>query len=430
MSTLIDRTKAPGINDIKTIPVLRVKQYKTDNGVPVYYINAGSQDVLKVELIFKAGFVQQQQALIAATTSNLLDEGTVNRTAVQIADGVDYYGAFLETSVAHETATVSLFTLKKHLNKLLPVLEDVIKNAIFPEEELELNLQNKKQKYLVNKQKVSAQARKKFSEMLFGSTHPFGYYIKEEDFDKVKKPLLEEFYKKYYHSGNVMILISGKVDEAVLKEVNKVFGKNVWKEKENRFVLPKYIFSAPEEKRITIEKSDALQSAIRIGRLLVNKKHPDYFALQVLNTVLGGYFGSRLMSNIREDKGYTYGIGSGIVSFQSAGYFFISTEVGVDVCSAAVDEIYKEIKRLREERISESELQLVRNYMLGTFLSSIDGPFALADRFKGIEFYGLDYSYYDNYIQTIKTVSSSALMDLANNYLQEKDLLELVVGKR
>ena len=178
------------------------------------------------------------------------------------------------------------------------------------------------------------------------------------------------------------------------------------------------------------EKKDALQSAIRIGKRLFTKPHPDYPAMLVLNTILGGYFGSRLMSNIREDKGYTYGIGSAIVSFSHAGYFTISTEVGAEVTKDAVKEIYFELKKLQTEKISDSELALVRNYMLGTFIRSIDGPFALADRFKGIHFSGLNYDYYDRYIETIRTISSEKLIELANKYWKKEEMIELVVGRK
>jgi predicted Zn-dependent peptidase len=160
------------------------------------------------------------------------------------------------------------------------------------------------------------------------------------------------------------------------------------------------------------------------------KTHKDFHSLTVLNTILGGYFGSRLMTNIREDKGYTYGIGSGMIPLKKAGYFFISTEVGVEVCNKAIDEIYIEINRLRNESISEKELILVKNYMIGSFLRSIDGPFALANRFKSIMEYDLDYSYYDDYISTIKNIKASDLLNLANKYLDPNSMTEVVAGKR
>jgi predicted Zn-dependent peptidase len=180
----------------------------------------------------------------------------------------------------------------------------------------------------------------------------------------------------------------------------------------------------------TIEKEGAVQSAIRIGRVLFNKTHPDYLGMQVLNAVLGGYFGSRLMANIREDKGYTYGIGSGLVSMFGGGYFVISTEVGVEVTNAALKEIYYEIDKLQHELVGEDELELVRNYLIGVFLRSTDGPFAIGDRLKGIVGYGLGYEYYERYVETIRTITPEQLRDLANKYLKKEDLIELVVGGR
>jgi predicted Zn-dependent peptidase len=182
------------------------------------------------------------------------------------------------------------------------------------------------------------------------------------------------------------------------------------------------------EKSVFLHKEGALQSAIRIGRRIITRSHPDYPGLSVLNTLLGGYFGSRLMSNIREDKGYTYGIGSAVVSLSAAGYFFISTEVGADVTSAALDEIYKEVELLRREAVDQEELAMVRNYMMGSFLKGIDGPFALIDRFKTIHLSGLDYDYFDRYLRTLESIGPEELKDLAVRYFDRNDLCELVVG--
>ena len=227
--------------------------------------------------------------------------------------------------------------------------------------------------------------------------------------------------------------MAGKVEEDMLVLLDNYFGGDDWNNASSSDSFAANL-SVIEPNEINgselILKKDAVQSAIRIGKVLFNKKHPDFQSLQILNTLFGGYFGSRLMSNIREDKGYTYGIGSGIVSLQNSGYFFISTEVGVDVCKDALNEIYFEMNRLREELVSENELQLVKNYLLGTFLRSVDGPFAMAEKFKGIMEYNLDYDYFDNYIATIRSISASKLRNLANTYLDKNSMIELVVGKK
>lgn len=425
----IDRTVSPAFKTVEKIEMIQATEKKLRNNIPVYSINAGSQELIKVEFFFSAGMFQQIKPLQAATVNAMLEEGTSKMTAAQIADAVDYYGAFLEVGVSQDHASVVLFTLNKHLKSTLSVVEDVIKNATFPEDELDTHLTNKKQKFHVNNQKVATVARKRFTELIFGEKHPYGINVQEADFEKIKRTDLIDFYRSFYCSGNCKIVLAGKIDDDVFSLLDEHFGDNDWSSVNSLEKNTAEIISCKEREQL-IFKEDALQSAIRVGKVLFNKTHPDFQSLQILNTVYGGYFGSRLMSNIREDKGYTYGIGSGIASLQNSGYFFISTEVGVDVCKNAINEIYLEMDRLRNELIPADELQLVKNYLLGTFLRSVDGPFAMADRFKGILEYDLGYDYFDKYIATIKGISASQLRDLANTYFDKESMIELVVGKK
>lgn len=425
----IDRKISPAFKTVEKIEMIKAAEKRLRNNIPVYSINAGTQDLIKVEFLFSAGMYQQQLPLQAATVNAMLEEGTSKMTAAQIADAVDYYGAFLETGVSQDHASVTLYTLNKHLKATLPVVEQIIKDSTFPQHELDTHLQNKKQKFLVNSQKVATLARKRFSELIFGEKHPYGVNVKETDFDVISQGLLKDFYSKFYRANNCKIIVAGKVNDDVFSLLDDHFGANDWISA-NELSVPATTVSSAKEREQLIYKEDALQSAIRIGKVMFNKTHVDFQPFQVLNTVYGGYFGSRLMSNIREDKGYTYGIGSGLASLQNSGYFFISTEVGVDVCKNAIKEIYFEMDRLREELVPEGELELVKNYLLGTFLRSVDGPFAMADKFKGILEYGLGYDYFDRYIATIKSISASDIRDLANAYFDKRSMIELVVGKK
>jgi predicted Zn-dependent peptidase len=425
----INRTAPPAFKTIDKIELIKAGEKRLKNNIPVYSINAGTQELIKVEFLFSAGMYQQQMPLQAATVSAMLEEGTLKMTAAQIAEAVDYYGAFLEVGVSQDSASVVLYTLNKHLKATLPVVEDVIKNAAFPQEELNTHLTNKKQKFYVNNQKVANVARKRFSELIFGEKHPYGINVQESDFEVINRSHLEAFYRKFYRANSCKIILAGKIHDDVYTLLDEHFGGSDWTSTGdlNRKEVP--VLSTPIREQL-IYKEEALQSAIRIGKVMFNKTHPDFQALQVLNTVYGGYFGSRLMSNIREDKGYTYGIGSGLASLQHSGYFFISTEVGVEVCQNAINEIYFEMDRLRKDLIPVDELELVKNYLLGTFLRSVDGPFAMADRFKGVMEYGLTYDYYDRYIATIRSVSASQLRDMANAYFDKDSMVELVVGKK
>ncbi len=426
---MLNRTQAPEFKTIDSIVIQHAQSFTLDNGISVYTVDAGSQELTRIEFIFKAGMYYQDAPLIASAACALIENGTAKYSANQISDGIDFFGSFFETSVTQDYSSLALFSLNKHLEDSLVYVEELMKNAIYPQEEIDTYLTNKKQKFLVGSQKVDVLARRKYSELLFGKTHPYGLEVKVEDHNNTKRNDIVSFFKKYYTHNNCTIIVAGKLPANLQQVLNKHFGKDKWGATSN--IDKAYTLPQTTTQPINyIEKADAVQSAIRMGRRLFNKTHPDYYAFQVLNTILGGYFGSRLMANIREDKGYTYGIGSGLASLVHDGYFFISTEVGADVTKNALQEIYKEIDIMQNDLVGEDELETVKNYILGQFLRTIEGPFALADKFKGIWEFGLDYSYYDNYFNAVKSVNSQQIRDLAGKYLQKKDMIELVVGKK
>jgi len=425
---MLNRSTAPEFKTIEKIDIIKASEQNLDNGVPVYTINAGSQELTKVEFIFSAGMYYQNRTLLAATTNTLLEAGTTKRNALQLSEHIDFFGSFLELEVGQDYSSITIYSLNKYLNESLAFVEEILKDSIFPQTEIEIHLANRKQKHLINSGKVNHLVKRKFSELLFGPQHPYGIEAKTEDFDTLKQSDILNFYKNHYSYKNCFVVAAGNLPKDLMTVLNNHFGKDKWGS-DSPTQSKAATINPTTERKILVEKNDAIQSAIRIGRVLFNKTHEDYFKFQVLNTILGGYFGSRLMANIREDKGYTYGIGSGLSSFVNAGYFYISTEVGSDVTKNALEEIYKEIKRLREDLVSTEELETVRNYILGQFLRSVDGPFALAEKFVGVKEFGLDYNYYNNYFKAVKNVSSNDLRDLANKYLQEKDLIECVAGK-
>jgi len=426
---MLNRVQAPEFKTIDKIAIQQAQSFMLDNGIHVHTIDAGSQELTRIEFIFKAGMYYQDTPLVASAACALIENGTTKYSANQLSDSIDFYGSFFETSVTQDFSSLALFSLNKHLESTLVFIEELIKDATYPQEEIDTYLTNKKQKFLVSSQKVDVLARRKYSELLFGKEHPYGLEVKAEDHDTTKRDSIVNFFKKHYTHSNCTIIVAGKLPANLQQVLNNHFGKDKWGAATN--VDKAYTPAQTTTQNIHyIEKPDAVQSAIRMGRRLFNKKHPDYFAFQVLNTIFGGYFGSRLMANIREDKGYTYGIGSGLASLIHDGYFFISTEVGTDVTKNALQEVYKEIDIMQNDLVSDDELETVKNYILGQFLRSVEGPFALADKFKGVWEFGLNYSYYDNYFNAVKSVKSQQIRDLAGKYLQKKDLIELVVGKK
>lgn len=427
---VLNRTQAPEFKTIDRIDVLKAKHSKLHNGLDVFCLSAGSQEIVKIEFIFRAGMYFQPQTLIASTTNSLLESGTKSYTANELSDGIDFLGSFLELQVEQDFASVTLFSLNKYLDKSLHFIEEIIKYPVFPADEFSIHIANKKQKHAINSQKVNVLARRKFSELLFGANHPYGRDVKQEDYNRIKISELQNFFQLHYNSSNCTIFASGKLPTNLIETLNLHFGSSAWGQTTHKSEFKPVAVEILSERKHFLKKEDAIQTAIRIGRLLFNKTHPDYFKFQVLNTILGGYFGSRLMANIREDKGYTYGIGSGLNNLVAGGYFFISTEVGAEVTEQTLAEIYSELALLRNKLVDDTELETVRNYILGNFLRSVDGPFALADKFKSIWEFDLDYDYFDKYFEAVKNVTPQQIRDLANKYLQENDLVECVVGKK
>ncbi len=428
MTTQDFRKIHPQSKAIETVSLVEPEKYILDNGIPVYLINAGTQEVVKIDLIFDAGSKLQDFPLQAQFTSKCLVEGTDSFDSKTIAETVDFYGAYLKPSVSRDDAAVSLFSLNKHLEHLMPVFAEVALSPKFPDHEIQTMVQKLRQEYLVNMEKVSFIAQQQFSALVYGNQHPYGKTMDIVDYENISQQILQKFYAKFYKTSGLKIIVSGKVNNGLIKMLNQFFGQHQVVFGEN---IPGGLTIKPSE---TLEhysvKDDALQSAVRIGNATINKTHPDFLPFMVVNTILGGYFGSRLMTNIREDKGYTYGIGSGLASLNHAGMFFIASEVGNDVTGKAIEQIFIEIEKLRSEPVKAEELSLVKNYLLGTFLRSADGPFALADLFKATLDYGMDMSYYDSFLHTVKNITIKDIQDIAVKYLQPDSMIRLVVGKK
>lgn len=422
---VLDRKTPPKYKDINRVDFINPENHILSNGLKINALSGGSQDIVKVDFIFTAGTWHQPSPLIASTTNNLMKEGTKNFSSFEIIDGIDQYGAFLQTSIDFDSANITLYSLNKHLEKVLVYVQDIIFNPTFEQKEFDIYKNNSLEKFKISMEKVSYVARKESMGQVFGTDSPYGVGAELVDFINLSREKVIAFHQQFYSLNNCEVIISGKVTNECISLLEKYFG-----EKRSKTILPsKEITNTPssESDKIYVEKKNALQSAIRISKQFPNKLHADYFGLQILNTILGGYFGSRLMKNIREDKGYTYGISSGILSLQHGGFFYISTEVGSDVTKNALEEIYKEIQLLQTKKISNEELDLVRNYLMGKILKSCDGPFNMAEMFENVYFYGLDYDFYNRYIHKIKTITPENLMSLANKYLV--DLKETVVGK-
>lgn len=426
---MINRRQAPAIKDAVEFELL-LKPYELftlDNGIPVYVIRSAEQETLQLELVFPAGSWFETGSLVATATNFLMKNGSSQHSALEINEMTEYYGAYLNRNAFHENATFTLHCLTKHAAALLPVLQEVILDPVFPEEELGIYTQNMKQKLAVNLQKCEFVANRHIDKYLFGEFHPYGRVSSMEAYDALQAESLRAFYKHHYTYNNCKIFLAGNLPDDIIPLLNKYFGSTQWNG-ENTLLRPDLPILPAEEKKYRIfNDENGVQGAVRIARPFPNRYHPDFSKMLVLNTIFGGYFGSRLMSNIREEKGYTYGINSQLYNFRQASAINIHTEAGRDVCEATVAEVYKELELLQQEIIPEEELSLVRNFMIGSILGDLDGAFQVIQRWKNLILNDLDENYFYNNIRTIKTITAEELQQLAKQYYNREDFYELIV---
>lgn len=418
----------PPVFPIENIVIPDPISFRLSNGVPVYFIEAGTEEIMRLEFTFRAGQAKEYLPLLASTTNMMLSEGSQNYSSEDLNSLLDYYGVFYNLSAEKDQAGIVLFFLSNHIEKILDLSREILFRPVFPETELNSLMKKRLQWYMVNREKVQNLAIDQFFEAVFGKHHPYGYQVGEQDFERMNPALLLDFHSKYYTPDNMAVIISGKIHEKTTELLNYYFGdiplKKIYTEDSVN------ILKGEKRKKVHINKPGTVQSAIRIGSSTINKRHPDYPGLKILDSVLGGYFGSRLMKNIREEKGYTYGISSSVSSLDLTGYKVISTEVGKKNCQKTIDEIYSEIRLLQSVLVKKEEMAVVRNYMSGEMVRMFDGPFALAESFKSAWEFGLDNSYYYRLAEKIKTIKPDEIIELSRTYYNIDELYQVTAGSK
>ena len=359
------------------------------------------------------------------TTAALLKEGTRRHTGSAIAEQFDYYGAHLSVPFQMDTGNLAMHCLNKQLPEILPFFIEILCEPALRQTDLQAYLKRKQQSLKEDLSKAEVVAYRNITEHFFGANHPYGYNSTPEAYADLQQEWLVEHHYRCFHAGNGFAIISGRFDEATSSYIHGELARIP-----NRTAAPINTLTVAEQTpgKIVIPHAQGGQAAIRIGRRLFPRTHPDANGCYVLANLLGGYFGSRLMENIREDKGYTYNISAGYDSFRWGGTFQIDTEVSPEYVQQTLQEIRHEIARLRDELIEEEELQMLRNYLMGSFLTMVDGPFNWAETVRTLLTEQLGTTDLANLIKTVQDISPKEIQRLAQRYLQDEDLWTVIVG--
>ncbi len=424
----VDRITPPAIRKLTQVQLRQPDLAYTINGIPVYLMSGGSQDIIKVELVFRTGSIDQHKPLQAFAATHLLKNGTQSHTAAQINNILDFYGVAFQAEAQKDIISVGFFSLTKHLEPALDLLFELLSNAVYPESELEILLRNRKQKHIVNQQKISHICRVNFNEKLFGYKHPYGQILQLEDFANLTRSDVVEFYNSFLHPVKCSVFIAGVYPENIVNQIDNKLNRYPWPEKGKEKSLKALIQPENNIGRYFHERSESIQSAIRIGCIMPPRQHPQHYKVTFVNTLLGGYFGSRLMQNLRQEKGFTYGINSAVVSLLQTSYFFISTQVGKQFKERAIEEIFNELDGLKEKPADFNEISLLKNQLASSFIRSFDGPFAQLERFREQLLFGLDYSSCNQYLSHVDAITPENLIETAETWFKDDFIIQYVVG--
>lgn len=415
--------QAPAIVIPERLEITPAHCHTLSNGIKLYTLQADEFEVVRLSLVFHAGSVVQRSPFVAGATANLLAEGSIHFTGREIAERLDFYGSYFEVNLDRDYVYISFCSLRKYFAPTLEMAEEILLHPAFPAEEVDTYRRKGRQRLEIERQKVEVTAREAFVQGLFGGDHPYGVVYPAESYDALHREALAEHYHRCYTASNGLAVCSGHVGSEELQAIRSLCEK-----------LPTgepLTVDFPTAQSLTeqrIARAGAVQSAIRVGRLLFTRNHPDFVGMQVVATILGGYFGSRLMQNLREEHGYTYGIMAAVVNFEQAGYFAIATQVGAEVTQEALHEIRHEIERLRNELISEQELTLAKNMLTGEMMRILDGPFGIADVAIENLLSGMDQESTNRNLLEIRSITPERIRSLARQYLAPESLTTIVVG--
>jgi len=420
----IDRTIAPAIHTIQRIDLPKPEKILLSNGIPVYITNLGTQEVMKLQVAIRAGRPFEDKQMASRATTRLLREGTKRLNSAQIAEQFDFYGASLSLPTSLDFSSLVYYSMTKHFPKLIGLVTELLTQPVFPEKELITFKENSQRRLQVDLTKNDVVAYRNVTELIFGSDHPYGYNSSAEKYGDIQREDLIHHFKKNFHADHCTIFLSGKIDDSIIDLLDQHLGQ-IPNGKKITSVFPTLNKATPKKMEFLLP--DCLQKAIRIGKRSIKRTHPDYIGFMVVNTILGGYFGSRLMMNIREDKGYTYNIYSIQDSMQEDACFYIATEVGNEFLQPTLKEIYLEMDRLQTELVGAEELDMVKNYLLGNMLNMVDGPFKVTNVVKTFVLEDRSFDEFQQMVDRVRSISAKEIRDLAQKHLKKEEMWEVVV---
>ncbi len=419
---MLDRSIAPAFNRSTSFELLTPEKIVLKDGAEAYFIHGGDQDVSKIEFLFLAGRWYEKSFGAAYFTANLLTKGTNSKSSFEIAELFDRYGAHVEISPGLDFITVSIYSLNKNLEQVLKLLLELFQHATFPDKELDQLKSIYLQNFKVNQAKTSFEASKRIRKNIFGNTHPYGKELEPSDIERISRQDLVDHFNAHFTSAT--LFAAGKLTEANQRLIASMFSGFA----KNTLQRIDFEPDVQEPKREIIQKENSFQSSLRIAKKSIGRPHTDYPKLLFVTHLLGGYFGSRLMKNIREEKGLTYGIHASLHTLKNDSFLTIGADVNKENIELTFSEVKKEMQRLCSEPINREELDMARNHFIGGLQLEMTTAFAHIDKLKSIYLFNLAPLHYQHIINQVDGVESADIQAIAQKYLTPDSFFEVAVG--
>jgi zinc protease len=416
---MFDRSKPPRSGSLSKSAFPKYEEFALAGGTPVYLVENHTQPYVSIAIYITSGAsldLPQTQGL-ASVTSEMMTKGTKSRAALKIAEEIDFVGGSLSSNAGWDASTVSTSVLKRYLPIASDLLCDILQNAAFAEEELDRIKLQRIAGIKHAKSDAGYLADTLFAKMVFG-THPYSFEAggTETSVAALTPGHLKNFYSEHFSAKNAFVIAAG---DLTALELQDIFNERLasWNTNEKKQVASGDVGIQKGNIVGLVKKEGAVQSAIRLGHLGISRSDPDYIPAYVMNVLLGGYFNSRINANLREKNGFTYGARSYFDSRKQTGAFLVSTEVRTEVTVRALEEILVEVKKIREEMVSDDELTMVKNYIIGNFPVSIETPQQAAGRLAMLPLYGLEHGYYDTFRDKVAALTKADILRAAETYL-------------
>lgn len=423
---MIDRSKRPAVTPFTDVHLDFPQSQTLSCGIPIWVINGGDEQVCRISVYVAGGTIHESQPLLSLLTPLMALEGSEHFDTRQIAERLDYYGAW-KTALNHDTMSeLSLSSISEHYGHVLPLLVDGLAHATFPESEFGMYRQRYAANYATMRERVKYLAGVEMRRLYYGDGHPLVADIDPAKLAQMSVSDLKAFYARFFHPSNCRLILSGKVTDEMVRLTDEAFSQ--WVDDKPAEAMPAWSIRPSDQMLKVVDKPGAVQAAVAMTLQAIGRTHPDYLSLRLLCTVLGGYFGSRLMSNIREEKGYTYGIHAFLSGRAEDGYIGVSTECDVRYTWQLIEETKHEMQRLIDEPIPEDELNLVRQFMLSDQAKTLDTPFNKASYVASTWLYGVYPEYYNQQIHTILHTTPEQLQQVAKRYLNLDKLRIVIAG--